>query len=605
MKKREAHAPWLEAFPSDIYPSVLANQESAFEFIAESNGSATLQLPTGSGKTAIGFTHLRKLEREGKGPLFYIVPNKTLVDQVHELHPEAKKMYGRNEYPCIYYQDREVTAEESPCSFLDCPHRVCQETGETREAGVNPCPYYQDKYIAKQGGIVVCTFSFYLFSVFFNREWGEPAGLVIDEAHQIAKVMRQSLSHTISEKHLDSSVDFLNRLGFTKEANIVNRFAMAMRKSIENSIDKNAVLVETDDIKAMLKILDGIKVNDFQEDIRAAIRNSGVANEDKNLAIIKQLEVLTRDLVRYYRALRFAIPLMQGKKTIRNPLNYIYGHLEQVRGKSKRVEDVRLYIKSYLVAPLIRKMLASSTVAYSATIGKDASIFTIETGIDLPFFSLGSDFPSKNTRIFLPKDAANLARNGRNRREPAMTIRKIARTAKRFAEKGIRSLVVVVSNQELDKFLMMAREEGLNAISYYKTDLRPREAAQLFKDGEGDVLAGTVANYGEGLDLPSGIAPVIFFLRPAYPSPNDPTTVFEERRFGGERWKMWNWRVMLEALQVRGRNVRSSTDVGVVFFMSAQFRRFVRPSLPEWLEKAYSDDKNFDQCVEEALALLN
>lgn len=172
-----------------------------------------------------------------------------------------------------------------------------------------------------------------------------------------------------------------------------------------------------------------------------------------------------------------------------------------------------------------------------------------------------------------------------------------------FASKKIRSLVVVVSEKERGKFLTLCGEENVNAVSY-GNGVPAKEVVARFRDGEGDVLVGTAAHFGEGIDLPRRVAPVIFFLRPAYPRPNDPVTVFEERRFGNKRWLLWNWRVMIEALQVRGRNIRSAEDVGVTFFISQQFRRFLFAALPQWLEPAYRGDSTFDECVEETMKLL-
>ena len=130
------------------------------------------------------------------------------------------------------------------------------------------------------------------------------------------------------------------------------------------------------------------------------------------------------------------------------------------------------------------------------------------------------------------------------------------------------------------------------------------EWAKRFGAGEGDCLVGTTANYGEGVDLPKQIAPVIFCLRPGYPNPFDPQTGFEERRFGKRRWQLWNWRVMIELLQVRGRNIRSETDLGVTFLISQQFRRFAFGSLPEWLKLAYRGEWTFEECIADAEKLL-
>jgi Rad3-related DNA helicase len=183
-------------------------------------------------------------------------------------------------------------------------------------------------------------------------------------------------------------------------------------------------------------------------------------------------------------------------------------------------------------------------------------------------------------------------------------LRRIAKAAKRFALQGHRSLVIVASSEERDKFMMLSKEEGLISITY-GNGLRPREAANRFRLGEGECLVGTAANYGEGLDLPRQTAPVIFYYRPSYPRPDDPATVFEERRFGGARWKLWNWRVMVNLLQARGRNIRSETDLGVTFLISQQFRRFAFPALPKWLQPAYRGEWTFEQCMEDAERLFS
>jgi Rad3-related DNA helicase len=282
-------------------------------------------------------------------------------------------------------------------------------------------------------------------------------------------------------------------------------------------------------------------------------------------------------------------------------LNYTYGYYEQEIGEGGKTQ-YRLVIKAYFVAPLIKKILAPWTLAYSATIG-DAETFGFESGIRFPFYAFESDFPAKNTKIFMPIDTPNLAVKSRNRQDLTRSLRKIVRVCRNFQDTGLRSLVVVVSNLEREKFLILTKEEGVDAISY-GNGIKPREAARKFQQGEGSVLVGTVANYGEGIDLPKNLAPIIFFLRPAYPNPKDPATIFEERRFGNMRWRLWNWRVMVEALQVRGRNIRSARDLGVTIFISQQFRRFMPAVFPKWLEEAYRGDLRLEECVKVTKDLL-
>ncbi len=583
------------AFPRQ-YRQMHPNQREAFRRIAQARGSVTIEAPTGSGKTAIGYTVLRALAARGEGPLFYVVPNRALVGQVHTLHRDLVEVYGRHEYECLYFPEQNYRADEIPCSLLtDCAHRVDQETGQTFGRG-RRCPYYWAKYQAKQSQIVVCTMAFYLFTQLFSREWGEPAGLVIDETHQIAKVFRNALSFEISDYHLESAIRLLEPFAPEGAAGL-EVFLETMNRIVRIKRSNTPSLLEDTEIEELLMTLMLIDHNRLRQGLSTAV-TSGSIDVSQHVEVLTRVDRIVRDLVRYLRAFEFSLPTED-----RHPLNYTFAYYDREQVVGRRVNN-RLVVKAYHVAPLVRSLLSSRmTLAYSATIG-DENIFALETGIRQPTYHFGSDFPNENTRVFMPTNTPNLAMQARGRRDLANTIRRIARACRRFNDAGHRCLVVVVSDAERQRFLRMAAEEGVDVVSY-GDGVSARAAAERFRDrGEGGVLCGTVANYGEGIDLPDGKAPVIFFLRPAYPSPNDPATQFEERRFGSRRWSVWNWRVMMEALQVRGRNVRSTTDLGVTFFMSQQFRRFLYGSLPNWLQPAYRGDLTFDEGVEEALEVL-
>lgn len=583
-------------FPYRQYPNgPTARQKEMFGIIAKADQSVTIESPTGSRKTAVGYAFLKTLEKAGKKPLFYITPNKTLVNQVKDLHPDVKVIYGRNEYPCLYYKG-EVSAEDSPCSMLDCSHRVDQATGETEAGGVEPCSYLWAKYEAKKGGIIVCTMSFYLFTHLFSRDWEEAEGLVIDEVHRIASVVRNSLSYEITDYYLDRITELIG--GFdTEETRIIGNFKRKLIEIVKVRPAKTAVLLESHEIADLLEDLYKLNPTELRKVVREAVKRGNVDADEKR-DILKKTEVMTRSLIRYLKSLEYSLPTDKHK-----PLNYTYGYYERDGSGGNSKANYRLVIKAYSVAGIIKKILSLNTLAYSATIG-DAEVFGWESGIKFPFYSLSSDFPSKNTRIFIPTDTPNLAMKSRNRQDLTKTLRRIAKACRSFANKDKRSLVVVVSEKERQKFMMLCEEEKVRAISY-GNGVKPRIAVEKFKKGEGDVLVGTVANYGEGIDLPKNLAPVIFFLRPGYSNPNDPNSIFEERRNGSRRsWALKNWRVMLEALQVRGRNVRSAKDIGVTFFMSQQFRRSMPAILPEWLKDSYNGRLTLDEGVKEAKEIL-
>ena len=593
-------------FPHDEIRSV---QHQAFRFISEHEDGTLLEMPTGSGKTSVGITVLRTNRREG--PCFYVTPTKQQVEQVVALYPDhAVRMYGRSEYPCIYYENRDVsgvTAQESPCYMLRCGHRVDQTTGQTAEEGAAPCPYFQAKFDAKRqlesGGIVICTTAFFLMNRVMVRGWSDltPAAVVLDEVHRLAKVTRGIFEYRITDFHLKRVADALRPFDET-QAGIIRRFYNRFYRICRRHPSQTPALLRETEIVELLEILQELDAARIESLVRQAVDN-GNLDPLRDREELKLLENLVKNIPRYILSFRYAAGMESNR-----PLNFVVAfYYEQddpeFQGTERRVRYY-LTIKSYYVAGLIRKAVSQNIVAYSATIGQPG-ILEFETGLHLPFQSFPSSFDSRKTRIFLPKDVPNLSQRTRGRGDLNRTLRLIVRTAKRFAEQGKRSLVVVISDAERQKFLEFAGEDQLNVISYHSNGMTARRAAELFKDGTGDVLIGTTAQYSEGIDLPAGTAPVIFFLRPGYPRPDDPEAQFEQRRFGQSQcWALWNWRVMIEALQVRGRNIRSAEDIGVCFFMSTQFRNFVPAALPRWLEPALRGQFTMDEAVRDATNLL-
>lgn len=599
--RQETHElDFLRNFPYDIYAQPLPLQQETLTLITTEFDKGTrsfiLESPTGSGKTAIAYTFLRTLLRSGRARLFYITPTKHLVRQVRDFFPDVRIALGRNEHYCLFYRER-YRADEVPCTLLtDCPHRVDQQTGITNAIGVIPCPYLQQKYESKQGGIVICTISFYLFSQLYHNEFGAPEGLVIDEIHRLAKLVRNSLSYEITDHHLRLCVNLLRNINSFETAERLEEFLETMVQIIRRRRPRESTLLEPHEINELLRILDRVDERQLNKSVRDALR-SGLIDADEHRLVLRRIETLIYDIRRYIRAFGYALPTEE-----RNPLGYVFSYYTTEREENRRVQHT-LFIKRYYVRPLIQSILSPATLAMSATIG-NSNIVGWETGMEAPFLTFPSPFPVGNTRIFMPTDTPNLAHAKRSNRQPARVLRLIARTCRRFAERDVRSLVIVISTRELERFLRMAREENVDAISY-GNGITSQQAVERFKEGECSVLAGTAANYGEGLDLPRNIAQVIFFLRPGYANPNEPATIFEERRYGPSRHRaLQNWRVMIEALQVRGRNIRSQEDVGVTFFISQQFRNFLFGSLPEWLKPAYAGNRSFEQCVREAERLL-
>ncbi len=571
-------------------------QAQAFAAIASAGGTCVLELPTGTGKTAVGYTFLMAMrDRMQRGTLFYLVPTKTLVDQVAAMYPGIFPLYGRNEFRCRLYPDRR--ADEVPCYYLAhvCPHKN------------RDCAYYEAKRRAvAHRGVVVTTFPFFFYQLMAQELWKkkgrkvrpsfeEPFAVVVDEAHSLARLLRLCFSSTISERHLRQLVSFT--ASFSEELHaLLSDFYDTVLRIVR--VKPSGEIFNDYEIGFLLDILQRVDEEAFDDIIIGAVKSGAIDITDEGgVAQLNRILKLRQNLIGYTRRLVYA--------TGEYPANYVFGHYEpdtEEDEKGGRKSRFKLHINTYIIRWMVeRYLLKWKPLVYSATIGNPTA-FGWETGIQgAPFTAIGSEFPHENTRLYLPEDTPNLAVKARRPGDVARAMRMIAGAAAELLSVGVRSLVIVVSEKERERFaeLFGSRFSILTADG----DLKPREAMLRFRNGEGELLLGTAAQYAEGIDLPFPVSPATFFLRPGYPRPDDPQTQFEKKRFGKNRWAIWNWRVTVQALQARGRNVRSRRDVGVTFFISQQFNRVLGNSLPEWLRPAVRR-YSMRACIEDAVDLL-
>jgi Rad3-related DNA helicase len=580
-----------------VHKKIRPNQLRVIEEFPDED-KIILQGPTGTGKTALIYTFLKgKCGNAGNG--FYVCPGKTLVDQVVKLYPDIKPMYGRNEYPCLFY-DSKYPADEIPCSILrECPHRVDLKTGETFLPNSKPCPYLNAKFMSRQASLVACTSSYYFFEALSHTRERLPDAVGIDEVHEFSNSIRRMLSYNITDYKLEQFWELLSSIGCHSEAKLIMSFKEDMVKIIKEHADSggHTTLLKDESLKKLLKILLKLEKSNINEKVKEAIINKKINPKDDR-ELLRELDVFTNDLYRYIHSLEFALESKE-----RKPLSYVFGYWDKKTEPGKKVE-YNLTIQSYRIAGLTKvKLLPGKYIVCSATIGADEQMLKTDTGIDGKFIDLVSEFPIENSKIFMPNDLPDLSVKASRHNDKNRTLRKIIVGCQKGKDSDIRSLVIVVSEKEREKCCAFAKESGLNAISY-GGGIKPKEAIKRFRDGEGDILVGTEAQYGQGIDLPDGVCEFIFYLRPGYPMPSDPQAQFEERIYRNNRWRLWTWRVILKMLQARGRNQRSAQDKGCIFLMSKQFQRFTYGGLPEWLRPAYVGQVSFENAIEQGIKLL-
>lgn len=608
-----------EAFPfTEMRPAQIA----ACQEVVSAQSGLVLEMATGEGKTAFGLAVLKAVSQRRNLPVVFTVPTKALVEQICTRHPnDTAPVYGRSEFECLYYTARgeEVNAQDSPCYMLQCPHRLDMGTGQTVEDGAEPCPYYLQKYRAleasKTGKVIVATWAFFILSR-LKTNWRdmEFGAVVADEGHRLADMTRRLFEYTFTDYHLGRLYAAMMEIEeLHEQAVIIRNFLRVFRRICRRHPSQTDRLLTEDQIRQLIEILDGLDDRLIEREIRRAQRagvNCGRFGDREMLALLQNLVFNVRALV---NGLRRSVS-QDEEEGGRPPLNYVvafYRTDEEQKSeanKRKRVQ-YRLSIRSYYVAPLIRLALGDHPVVMSATVGDDRA-FNWENGLRrLRFTRIPCNFPVGHTRMYVPTDVAELSigklGDKQYRRIVKQSMRLVLKHALTFARNGHRSLIVVISEDERQKMVALAAEEfGDLDMRTYDGTVTARELATRFRRGEGQVLLGTAGQYAEGIDLPAETAPVIFFFKPGYPNPEDPQAMFEQRRYGGAVHALWQWRVMIRAMQVRGRNIRSEDDLGVCFFVDRRFARIVRPAAPEWLQPAYRGQMTFEAGVQDALNLL-
>ena len=604
-------------------------QDAYIQAIAD--GKRLIEGPTGSGKTAVEKAVVDAAHAKYGGPVFWVAPTKAICDQHHREFPELPVLYGSNEVPCMLaaagfdpeksalttleqreamYNDPSVPRRDQvPCTMLPCPNRTDPKTGETPVAGALGCKYYVQEHEAKKDGRALATMSYYLFARVFGgrkQKFDPPTALVIDEAHRLADVLRRSLSYEITDWYVQRSAELLELIGSPDDAKVLRKFLGAL-KGIARDREREPYeehLLSEDEIRRLISILSPIDTDELSRTIERAMK-AGQISLHKEYATIRKLETLCRDIRRYVHAFQFSLP------TDKHPAqNYTCAFYTQSRDPAiNKKMRYKLVIRCQNVAPLVRKRLvAPLTVALSATIG-NPKYFEWEQGIGGEFFYLDTYDPSRR-RLYVPTGLYDLSCHAKDtsRRDRNRTLRLIAEACRRFSRNGYRSLVIVVSNEERRLFLNCAQRVGLDAVSYGE-DRSARDTAAAFKEGHGQTLVGTEAQYAEGLDLPGKTAPVIFVLRPAYPNPLGAESQFEFQRWPKEKgivWGLRNNRAMVKVLHACSRNVRGTgpEDGGVAFFMDDRFRKLVARALSDSLKPAYRGNMTFPESMDDAESLL-
>lgn len=192
------------------------------------------------------------------------------------------------------------------------------------------------------------------------------------------------------------------------------------------------------------------------------------------------------------------------------------------------------------------------------------------------FINIDSDFPKDNRPVVLPRHLnLDLSHKNWDANSP-LAVAEIRKIMNHHAtQKG---LIHAASYK-------MARElsQGLSSTGRVITHEPESFARQLqaFYDAR-EPMVFISPSIREGIDAHGDRSRWQVLVRPPYPSVADP---YVKAQLVQGRWNWYNWRTLIDVMQMCGRSTRSRTDSSVVYTLDTRFHAFfqkVNHLLPQW-----------------------
>jgi ATP-dependent DNA helicase DinG len=147
-------------------------QEEATRFILESEKRfVVLEAPTGSGKSLIAMT-----SGNAMGGMTYMVHSKILQNQITESFPEAKSLFGRSNYACL---------NKDGLTCADCTHTRRYPCQYKR----TECLYATEKKLLLASKLKILNYDYYLSEVNYVGRLKDQPFLIIDEADNLENTL--------------------------------------------------------------------------------------------------------------------------------------------------------------------------------------------------------------------------------------------------------------------------------------------------------------------------------------------------------------------------------------------------------------------------------
>lgn len=523
----------LEYWPFPYEPR--ENQKQALRWLAEQEAKyLLLEAPVGSGKSNIGITYSRYLDRDSKrrtlGNSFILTPQRILQDQYEKSFLSNKKinlasLYGKSNYEC---SDKKTTCDIGSI-FNKC----------------DSCPYQSAKNHAKHANDVVLNYRLALLAFAFTKTFNKRNLAILDECHN-------------TETHL---VQF-----------------DTMRITYKRCEKYGLKFKTFDDISKALKWLNEYYVPEM-ETIVEKLEDEAETIIDKPRSSITKADMNT---VREANKLREHLD--EAVMTIMRKESYVHQHFALVND-SKSFEFKRLKgdtaFRSYLEPQADKFLFMSSTILDKDGFCSDIGIPSNQTA----FLSLGSEFPPENRKVvYMPQMKMNASwrrdENETNRSKMIDMINKILEMHEN--ESGI----IHTGNFQIAQWLVNAVNSSHRVYHHNPDtgDSRDAVITAFLGDPKPSILISP--SITEGLDLKDDLGRFAIFAKIPFGNLGDQW--IKRRMEMSSNW--YQRKALTDIIQGGGRVVRSSDDWGTTYILDQSWtylQHQTKHMIPQWWKDGY------------------
>lgn len=518
-----------------------------------------LQAPTGTGKSAIGFTVAQFFNSS-----YYLTPQKYHQDMLSAdfgedgkhigNHKPMIELKGRNAYPCNFYDriledsseeanefwskiedEKETRARFRKIRFENpaCDIGECKRKGESKlDYCVSDddvyCPYYNQRYKAILSSICLMNFHSFLYQTRIPKSgFGNRDLIILDEAHVSEDVLLKFIEINISDRYFQT---------------------MSIRFPKLETVEEYIAYFNEINILELIKSrkLDAVANQRFREE------------EEWERTYVKFVNLLDSD-----------------------PSNWVCMWEETKTGVSRTVTLKPIFVDQF--AQVLFDKVKFVLMMSATILSKD--IICSSLGIDrksAKFIKLGSQFPAEIRPIhFRPSGFMTYNKK-------ADTIPKLIEDVNdlcRFHqnERGI------IHTHTFDTANILKEQCAADVKSRFLLQTDPdflgdkTELLGRHKNTPNSIIVAPAMH--EGLDLKDDLGRFALILKVPYPSKGDPQIAARMEL----SQSYYTWRTATKLCQSYGRIHRHDTDYGVTYVLDADFQRFVQNSeemLPDWFIEA-------------------